>query len=137
MWAPDVAQLGEHDMLSFTSQLPGVSPSTMCIGDAITTSVAGPYLASLRVAAPTPVVRQQSLGASIDPRLFVDGTRQPYMVWKSDQNARPGFSATQIYSQPLSTRPCISSANQRILARARVPAPGRASDQPVCSIPCV
>ena len=98
MWAPDVAQFGDHYLLYFTSQLRGVSPSTMCIGDAISTAVAGPYIAS-----PVPFICQQSLGGSIDPRVFVDGTGQPYMVWKSDQNSRSNSVNTQIYSQPLST----------------------------------
>ena len=44
MWAPDVAQFGGHYLLYFTSQLRGVSPGTMCIGDAISTAVAGPYI---------------------------------------------------------------------------------------------
>jgi beta-xylosidase len=79
MWAPDVAQLGNHFLLYFTSQLKGVSPSTMCIGDAISTSVAGPYIAS-----PVPFICQQSLGGSIDPRVFDDANGQRYMVWKSD-----------------------------------------------------
>ena len=83
VWAPDVAQFGEHYMLYFTAQLAGVSPQTMCIGDAISTAVAGPYLP-----AATPLVCQQSLGGSIDPRVFVDGDGQPSLLWKSDQNAR-------------------------------------------------
>ena len=102
MWAPDVAQFGNHYVLFFTSQLAGVSPQTMCIGDAVSTAVAGPYLAS-----PTPFICQQSLGGSIDPRVFVDRTGQPYMIWKSDQNARADQNGlptvnTQIWSQPLS-----------------------------------
>src|SRR5580704_3422337 len=97
MWAPDVAQFGTHYMLYFTSQLAGVSPPTMCIGDAVSTAIAGPYLA-----APTPFVCQQTLGGSIDPRVFVDAAGVPYMVWKSDQNARSDTTNTQIYSQPLS-----------------------------------
>jgi beta-xylosidase len=97
MWAPDVAQFGNHFLLYFTSQLKGVSPSTMCIGDAISTSVAGPYIAS-----PVPFICQQSLGGSIDPRVFNDANGQPYMIWKSDQNARSNDVNTQIYSQPLS-----------------------------------
>jgi hypothetical protein len=87
MWAPDVAQIGNHYMLYFTSQLVGVALPTMCIGDAVSTAVAGPYIC------------QQSLGGSIDPRVFVNGTGQPYMVWKSD---RSGTANTQIYSEPLS-----------------------------------
>ncbi len=96
-WAPDVAQFGSHYMLYFTAQLAGVSPPTMCIGDAISTAVAGPYLA-----AGAPFICQQSLGGSIDPRVFVDADGQPYMVWKSDQNARSDATNTQIYSQLLS-----------------------------------
>jgi hypothetical protein len=98
MWAPDVVQFGTHWMLYFTSQLAGVSPQTMCIGDAVSTSVDGPYLA-----APEPFICQQSLGGSIDPRVYVEqATGQPYMIWKSDQNAPPGHGDTQIWSQPLS-----------------------------------
>jgi len=96
-WAPDVARFGNHYVLYFTSQLRGVSPATMCIGDAISTAVAGPYLAS-----PVPFICQQSLGGSIDPRVFDDADGQPSMIWKSDQNARSKTADTQIYSQPLS-----------------------------------
>jgi beta-xylosidase len=102
VWAPDMAQFGEHYMLYFTAQLAGVSPQTMCIGDAISTAVAGPYLP-----ATTPLVCQQSLGGSIDPRVFVDADGQPSLLWKSDQNARADQTGlptenTQIYSQALS-----------------------------------
>ncbi len=96
-WAPDVAQFGNHYLLYFTSQLRGVSPATMCIGDAISTAVAGPYIAS-----PVPFICQQSLGGSIDPRVFDDADGQPYMIWKSDQNARSNTADTQIFSQALS-----------------------------------
>ena len=34
--------------------------------------------------------------------MFVDATGQPYMVWKSEQNARSYTVDTQIWSQPLS-----------------------------------
>ncbi len=97
VWAPDVAQFGDHYMLYFTSQLAGVTPPTMCIGDAISTAVAGPYIAST-----APFICQESLGGSIDPRVFVDASGEPYMVWKSDQNARSTSVDTRIYSQTLS-----------------------------------
>ena len=97
MWAPDVARFGDHYMLYFTSSLRGASPQTMCIGDAVSTAVRGPYLA-----ASTPFICQQSLGGSIDPRVFTDSDGLSYMVWKSDQNARSGTVDTQIYSQLLS-----------------------------------
>jgi hypothetical protein len=72
MWAPDVAQFGNHFLLYFTAQLKGVWPATMCIGDAISTAVAGPYIAS-----PVPFICRQSRGGSIDPRIFTTPTGSP------------------------------------------------------------
>jgi beta-xylosidase len=69
----------------------------MCIGDAISSALQGPYLAG-----GTPFICQESLGGSIDPRVFVDTNGQPSIVWKSDQNAMSNSTNTQIYSQPLS-----------------------------------
>ncbi len=97
MWAPDVAQFGNHYMLYFTTQTQHLGDSTKCIGDAISTNAAGPYIAS-----PLPFICQTSLGGDIDPRVFVDGNGQAYMVWKSDQNSMPNGGPTQIWSQPLS-----------------------------------
>jgi hypothetical protein len=97
MWAPDVARFGNHYMLYFTSEMAGASPPTMCIGDAISTNPAGPYIAS-----PTPFICQPSMGGSIDPRVFVDSDGQPVMIWKSDQNALKQNIPTAIWSQPLS-----------------------------------
>jgi beta-xylosidase len=70
----------------------------MCIGDAVSTRLMGPYHARA-----TPFICQRTLGGSIDPRAFVDGDGQVYMVWKSDQNARSDTAPTAIFSQPLST----------------------------------
>jgi Glycosyl hydrolases family 43 len=97
MWAPDVAKFGNHYMMYFTSDLAGSSPQTMCIGDAISTNPAGPYIPSQ-----TPFICQQSMGGSIDPRVFVDASGQPSMLWKSDQNALKSNIPTAIWSQPLS-----------------------------------
>lgn len=97
MWAPDVAQFGNHYMLYFTSAVAGSSPPTMCIGDAISTNPAGPYIPSQ-----TPFICQLSMGGSIDPRVFVDADGQPFMVWKSDQNSLKLNIPTAIWSQPLS-----------------------------------
>jgi len=47
------------------------------------TAVVGPY-----IAAPVPFICHKSLGGSIDPRVFVDASGQPYMVWKSE-HSRP------------------------------------------------
>lgn len=97
MWAPDVARFGNDYMLYFTSDLARSSPPTMCIGDAISTNPAGPYIPSQ-----TPFICQQSLGGSIDPRVFVDSDGQPSMVWKSDQNSLELNLPTAIWSEPLS-----------------------------------
>jgi Glycosyl hydrolases family 43 len=96
-WAPDVRRFGDHYVLYFTTLLRGSSPPTMCIGDAVGTEVNGPFEAE-----PSPLVCQASLDGSIDPRTFVDADGQPYLLWKSDQNAVSHTTDTQIYSQPLS-----------------------------------
>jgi hypothetical protein len=97
MWAPDVARFDNHYMLYFTSALAGSQPPMMCIGDAISTDPAGPYISS-----PVPFICQQSMGGSIDPRVFVDSNGQPSMVWKTDQNSLKLNIPTEIWSQPLS-----------------------------------
>ena len=71
-WAPDVAQFGNHFLLYFTSQLKGVSPSTMCIGDAISTAVAGPYIAS-----PLPFICQRRSAAPSTPASSTTPTGSP------------------------------------------------------------
>ncbi len=96
-WAPDVHRFGNHDVLYFTALLRGSSPATMCIGAAVGTRISGPF-----VTLPAPFVCQASLGGSIDPRTFVDGDGQAYLLWKSDQNAVSQATPTQIYSQPIS-----------------------------------
>jgi len=98
LWAPDVQRFGNHYVLYFTTLLQGVSPPTMCIGDAASIKVTGPYLA-----APQPFICEQQLGGSIDPRTFIDLDGKAYLQWKSDQNARSDTINTAIYSQPLST----------------------------------
>ena len=62
MWSPDVARFGDHYILYFSTMVRNVSPGLMCIGDAISTAVGGPYIAS-----PVPFICQQTLGGSIDP----------------------------------------------------------------------
>jgi beta-xylosidase len=97
-WAPDVQRFGHHYMLYFTALVLGSDPATECIGDGISTKVAGPYLSS-----PTPLVCQVDEGGSIDPRTFIDSDGTPYLLWKSDENSDVnGTSDTNIYSEALS-----------------------------------
>jgi hypothetical protein len=97
MWAPDAARFGNDYVLYFTSDVAGSSPPTMCIGDAISTDPAGPYIPS-----PVPFICQADMGGSIDPRVFVDSNGQPSIIWKSDQNSLELNVPTEIWSEPLS-----------------------------------
>ena len=96
MWAPDVAQFGNHYMLYFTSQHRTFRRHQVHRRR----HQHEPCRALHRLA--DPVHLPASLGGSIDPRVFVDSNGQAYMVWKSDQNAITNGGPTQIWSQPLS-----------------------------------
>jgi beta-xylosidase len=98
-WAPDVHKFGAHYILYFTAQLNYAAKQVMCIGDAISTRIDGPYISS-----PTPFVCQLENGGSIDPRTFVDADGSPYLIWKSDENSDgAGTEQTHIFSQRLSS----------------------------------
>jgi hypothetical protein len=97
-WAPDVHQFGHHYVLYFTAAIKDPTAHIECIGDAYSTKLTGPYIAS-----PSPFICQLAMGGSIDPRTFVDTNGKAYMVWKSDENSDVnGTSLTNIFSQPLS-----------------------------------
>jgi beta-xylosidase len=69
-----------------------------CIGDAISTKLAGPY-----ISAAVPFICQNTMGGSIDPRTFVDADGTTYLLWKSDENSIAGSTAnTSVFSQRLS-----------------------------------
>jgi hypothetical protein len=95
-WAPDVHRFGNHYVLYFTAALAGVYPGVECIGAAISTKPAGPYLPGAK-----PFICQRNQGGSIDPRTFVDSDGALYLLWKSDNNSNLRYGATNIYSQPL------------------------------------
>ncbi len=96
-WAPDVHRFGKGYVLYFTALIRGSNPGMECIGDAVGSSLTGPFRPL-----PQPFICQQNLGGDIDPRVFVapDGSR--YMLWKSDQNIGGATTPTQMWSQPLS-----------------------------------
>jgi len=97
-WAPDIRKFGSHYILYFTAQLRYATKQIMCIGDAISTRIDGPYISN-----PAPFVCQLADGGSIDPRSFVDADGTPYLLWKSDENADvSGTEHTHIFSQRLS-----------------------------------
>jgi beta-xylosidase len=97
-WAPDAQRFGNHYVLYFTAAIRDPNARIECIGDAVSTKLAGPY-----ISAAAPFICQLAQGGSIDPRTFIDSNGQPYLLWKSDENSDvSGTSLTNIYSQPLS-----------------------------------
>ncbi len=82
-WAPDVHQVAGGWALYFSALLRGSNPQIHCIGAAYGSSPLGPFVASAH-----PFVCQLDHRGSIDPRVFVDGTRL-VLLWKSDDNANP------------------------------------------------
>ena len=81
-WSPEVHQFTGRWVLYFAAQIRGTFPAVHCIGDAVASGPAGPYLA-----AAVPLVCQCALGGSIDPRVYVSPSGSPYLVWKSDNNS--------------------------------------------------
>lgn len=96
-WAPDVHLFGSTYVLYFTAMVRGSVPPTECIGDATSTSPAGPF-----TPARSPFICQASIGGSIDPRVFTDAEGTNWIVWKSDQNIGGASTPTQMWSQKVS-----------------------------------
>ena len=96
-WAPDLHRFGSTYALYFTAQVAGRSPQTQCIGSAFAPSPTGPFTAS-----PVPFVCQLDQGGTIDPRVFVDHTGTPWLLFKSDQNIGGATTPTVMWSQRLS-----------------------------------
>jgi len=97
-WAPDVRPFGTHYVMYFTAIVAGTDPAYQCIGIAVASSPAGPFVPEQQ-----PFVCQLDHHGSIDPRTFTDPNGTTYMIWKSDDNADvTGTELTNVYSQPLS-----------------------------------
>jgi GH43 family beta-xylosidase len=97
-WAPDVHRFGSSYVLYFTAVINGSNPSMQCIGDAVGTSPAGPF-----VAQPHAFICQFASGGSIDPRAFTDADGSNWMVWKSDENIDGSTTPTNIWTSRLSS----------------------------------
>ena len=106
-WAPDVHRFGDRYVLYFTTLLKGSSPAIMCIGDAVGSTVSGPF-----VAQPEPFICQPHSAGRSTRGTFVAPDGQAFMLWKSDQNAT---SAT------------TSHAGLQPTPQLRRPAPARSS----------
>jgi beta-xylosidase len=97
-WAPDVHRFGSSFVLYFTAVINGSNPSMQCIGNAVGTSPAGPF-----VAQPHPFICQFGSGGSIDPRVFTDADGTNWMVWKSDENIDGNATPTNVWTSRLSS----------------------------------
>jgi beta-xylosidase len=96
-WAPDLHRFGSTYALYFTAALANHSPPTQCVGSAFASSPTGPFTPS-----PTPIVCQLDQGGTIDPRVFVDHTGTPWLLFKSDQNIGGSPTPTIMWSERLS-----------------------------------
>ena len=97
-WAPDVRRFGATYVMYFTSRVKGSKPGIQCIGTAT-----APEPDVVFTPQPEPLVCQLDHLGSIDPRSFVDDDGQPWLHWKSDDNADVnGTTHTAVYAQRLS-----------------------------------
>lgn len=91
-WAPAVAVLGGKYLMYYAVK----AGSDECVSVAASGSPRGPFTDS----STSPLVCQPSLGGSIDPSPYFDGSGNPYLTWKS--NGGSGQPAT-IWAQPLAS----------------------------------
>jgi beta-xylosidase len=94
-WAPEVMRRGDRAYVLYYTAL-SLELSAQCVGRAVASSPAGPFLDRSR----RPLVCQKAEGGSIDPSPFVDEDGARYLLWKNDGNCC-GLD-TYIYAQRLS-----------------------------------
>jgi hypothetical protein len=94
-WAPGVLRHHRRFLLYYAT-VDGSGPgSKQCVSVATARRAGGPFVDS----SSAPLICQPTLGGSIDPAPYTDGTGKPYLTWKS--NGGSGQPAT-IWAQPLS-----------------------------------
>ena len=131
-WDPYVVHLGDRYLMYSAPQLRALSTPTHCIGVAVSDSPTGPFVP----AGGPPLVCQTSSGGDIDAQLFSDprgpgGTARPnYLIWKSDNNNRPGSGPTTIWAAPLSNDGLTLTGTAVAIFR-----PDRAWEQPIIEAP--
>jgi len=131
-WDPYVVHLGDRYVMYFASQLRDFSPATHCIGIALSSSPAGPFVPT----GTRPLVCQAELGGDIDAQLFSDphgpnGAAHPnYLVWKSDNNDLAGSGPTTIWAAAMSDDGLTIEG-----PATKIFVPGEAWEQPVLEAP--
>ena len=93
-WAPGVIQRGGTFVMYYTVRY--AAANRECVSEATSSSPAGPFVdVSTR-----PLVCQLEHGGAIDPSPYVDPHGQPYLLWKSDDDAIG--EPTHLWGQALS-----------------------------------
>ncbi len=93
-WAPSVAEDGTGDYVMFFTA-DDTQLETQCIGRAVATSPAGPFVDT----SDSPAFCQADLGGDIDPDIYTDAAGHSDLLWKNDGNSIGVPSG--IWSQPL------------------------------------
>ncbi len=98
-WAPSVLRRDRTYVLYFTAR--DVASGFQCIGRAVATTPAGPYVDESDAPFICQVAGQQALCGSIDPSPFVDENGDAYLLWKSDENATACAGDARLWTQRL------------------------------------
>ena len=100
-WAPTVLERDHGFVLYYTAR--AKASGLQCIGRATATAPEGPYVDDSTEPFICQVTAPQALCGSIDPSPFVDDHGEPYLVWKSDENAAPCHGNSRLWSQKLTS----------------------------------
>lgn len=98
-WAPAVLRRGSAFVLYYTAR--SKAAGFQCIGRALATSPAGPYVDETTQPFICQVTAPQALCGSIDPSPFVASNGDAYLLWKSDENASACAGDARIWTQRL------------------------------------
>lgn len=98
-WAPAVLKRGGAFVLYFTAR--SIASGFQCIGRAIATSPAGPYVDDSSGPFVCQVGGQAALCGSIDASPFVGPNGDAYLLWKSDENAPACAGDARLWGQRL------------------------------------
>jgi hypothetical protein len=93
-WAPAVIHLKRSYVLYYTAALAG--SNVQCLSVATAKRPQGPFTDNTKA----PLECQTALGGSIDPSPYLDGSGQPYLVWRS---IGAGGQPATIWGQALSS----------------------------------
>lgn len=98
-WAPSVLRRGSTFVLYFTAR--SIASGFQCIGRAIATSPAGPYVDDSSGPFICQVDGDDALCGSIDASPFVNANGDAYLFWKSDENASACRGDARLWAQRL------------------------------------